>query len=191
MTSAPPDLYPYARGELLDARNTYSYTAYHGTAFLRAWRDAREQILAAPRPEADAAAGAEPQPSPTSLLLRDIRAGLAGDGRPASLVTLNRLLQRFEVTKRVHGEYNENWRPVAPEDFRSLDLYLQFGQTLSEAYAATRVLQYLNGLLKCLDTLSAYLPSLSGTQLDRLHGLVCQERAHVDALGATLGVAVA
>lgn len=186
MNSDHADIYPYAAGPLLDARNTYSYTAYHGTAFLDAWREARERVLAAPTP--DAAPCAEPPASPTARLLRRIQASLAGgDGRSAALADLNRLLQRFEVTKRVHGEYNENWRPADPEDFRELGLYLALAETLDAAYTATGVLQYLNGLLKCLDTLSAYLPVLDGPQMGRLRALVRQERAHVDALGATLG----
>ncbi len=188
MTSPLPVHYPYATGALLDARNTYSYTAFHGADFLAAWSRHRDALL---QPSADTAvaaprAGKLLPPRPTELLLSRVRSGLAGDARGQALASLNHVLQRFEVTKRIHGEYNTNWRPADLQDYNDLDLYVQFAQTLDEAYGVTRGLQYLNGLLKCLDTLTAYMPALSSEQIENLQTLVRSERSHVDALRRAL-----
>jgi methionyl-tRNA formyltransferase len=182
MTSPNALRYEYATGELLDSRNTYSYTAYHGTDFLVAWSQHRDTSL---RSSSDATTpNSKPQPrSATALLLRHVQTRLTNEeARAQALATLNHLLQRFEVTKRIHSEYNANWRPVNPQDYYDLDLYLLFAQTLDQAYALTRGLQYLNGLLKCLDTLTAYLPALNSGQIGNLQTLVRAERAHVERL---------
>jgi len=185
MTSPNALHYEYATGALLDARNTYSYTAYRGAGFLEAWRRHRDTSL---QSSLEAAAPkSEPRlHSATALLLRNVQSGLSGDARDQALVTLNHVLQRFEVTKRIHSEYNANWRPVNPQDYYELDLYLLFAQALDQAYSQTHGLQYLNGLLKCLDTLTAYLPALNSEQAEHLRALVRAEREHVETLRLTL-----
>lgn len=179
MTRSQAPSYPYATGNLLDARNSYSYTPYEGAGFLTAWRRQRDAAAAS---EAPARLDPPQAMRPTAVLLRDTQAGLAGANHNEALATLNRLLQRFEVTKRVHGEYNENWRPVDAGDYYDLNLYLQFACCLERAYAATAGLQYLNGLLKCLDTLTAYQTALSAEQHEDLRKLIRAEQRHVDAL---------
>jgi len=186
MTSQSKLRYAYATGELLDARNTYSYTAYHGVAFLTAWHRQRDTVMGTSKAAFITTNSKPPGNSPTALLLCDVHAGLASEARGQALATLNRVLQRFEVTKRIHGEYNENWRPVDPQDYHDLDLYLQFSQALDLAYSLTHQLQYLNGLLKCMDTLTAYLHDLNIEQVENLQALARAERHHVSALRLAL-----
>ncbi len=179
MSAAQTPRYPYATGDLLEVRNSYSYTPYHGASFLEAWRLQRDAAMAT---DAASRPADTPAESPTGALLRDTLAGLASATPDDAINTLNRLLQRFEVTKRVHGEYNANWRPVDPQDYHDLNLYLQLARCLDQAYALTSGLQYLNGLLKCLDTLTAYQATLPPGQRETLRELVHAERRHVDAL---------
>lgn len=184
MTSSQYQQYEYATGELLDDPNTYSYAAFRGIDFLRAWRSQRDAAG-----QASAAVDAQvrhSRDSATALLLREISAGLSSSFPDQALATLDRLLQRFEVTKRVHGEYNDNWRPVDLQDYRDLSLYLHFAVALDQAYSLTRRLQYLNGLLKCLDTLTAYQHDINIEQAESLQALILAEKRHVDALLAAL-----
>ncbi|MGE5548198.1 MAG: hypothetical protein ACM33T_14930 [Solirubrobacterales bacterium] len=183
-----PVTYDYATGNLLEDRNTYFYSRYGGAAFLAAWRAQRDE---AARPAAAAADGNDDDPAvlgPTDRLLAEIRAGLGHDGAAsARLADLDKLVQRFEVTKRLHAAYNERWRAVDPADFAGLDRYVCFGETLVLAYSVTRGLQYLNALLKCLDTVTALRAGLTAEQQQRLRDLIGHERSFVDQLMRATG----
>lgn len=129
--------YPYAQGNLLHERNTYFYSAYHGQATLTAWAESRENA-------ASGIISASPAtPTRTRLMQRLDRA------------TLNHLVQRFEVTKRLHDDYTPAWRAVDKTRFEDLASYPLFAQILADAYQDTGGLPYLNALLKLNDTLTA------------------------------------
>lgn len=165
-------IYPYASGDRLEDRNTYFYAAYGGRKFLAAWRQSRRAAGGPAAPAAEA-----PRSAPTDLLLR---------GR-APRAELDRLLQRFEVTKRLHGEYNERWRPVDETDYKPLGRYVDFAGALQAAYARTGKLQYLNAFLKCMDTLVAARARLDPAARRRLKVLAEAEQRAVARLGRSLG----
>ena len=183
--------YPYAAGDLLERPNTYFYSAYHGRAFLDAWRRQRADALR----EMDAAASlsatgldspAEPA-QPTDLLLESIHRGLSATGGAAEhLSVLDRLVQRFEVTKRIHAEYSDVWRPVDGADYRSAHRYVRFAEVLELAYERTGALPYLNALLKNIDTLSSLRSTLSQDQRARVRRVIARERDHVRKLAERL-----
>lgn len=178
--------YEYARGDLLEQRNTYFYTTYEGPAFLDSWRRCRDDALSGlPSPPAAPAAVAAVEPLPprggkTAVLLGAIKSALESGNTPPD--SLDRLVQRFEVTKRVHGAYGAEWRAVDREDYRDLGRYLSFAEVLDLAYARTSSLVYLNGLLKVLDTLVALRRHLEVPEAARLAGLLLAERGHVERL---------
>ncbi|ANN69079.1 hypothetical protein [Bordetella bronchialis] len=178
--------YQYASGDLLEERNTYFYSGFQGEAFLDAWRSQRDAFLAL----AQRQGGGSRTPAaitPTETLLDKLeRALVAGETDGARLAELDRLVQRFEVTKRVHAEYNENWRPVDTDDYRALGPYVRLGEVLELAYGKVRRLQYLNALLKCLDTLTALHEKLDDAQMERVRILVRAERVHAHNLAAGL-----
>jgi methionyl-tRNA formyltransferase len=184
--------YPYASGDRLEQRNTYFYTPYFGIAFLEAWRQQRAQALrelaAAP---SSALGGSEAAPGwhATDRLLESIYRDLSAGDLPDndSLRTLNRLLQRFEVSKRLHGAYDANWRATDVSDYRSMDRYLRFGEILVLAYGRAGALPYLSALLKIVDTLTSRLETLDAPQRTRLAEVIVRERDYVDRLAARLG----
>ena len=179
--SQEPVRYPYAEGDLLEARNTYFYTPFQGEPFLEAWAAQRDGILSAPAASTEAPAS----PSigkPTDLLLDSLHAAISRDPDAGPWADLDRLLQRFEVTKRLHGEYQAQGRPSDPSDYTFLPRYLRFAEVLELAYGATGALPYLNGLLKCMDTLSALRARLQPGAMERLGALILKERAHIQGL---------
>jgi methionyl-tRNA formyltransferase len=178
-----PLIYPYAQGDLLETRNTYFYTPFHGRPFLKAWEAERSGILSAPSaPETGRPPEFPQHPRPTDLLLDSLHEAISRRPDAESWSSLDRLLQRFEVTKRLHGEYNSAWRPCDPADYTAPQRYLRFAEVLEIAYAATAALPYLNGLLKCMDTLTALHAQLQPAAKERLHVVVMREREHVQAL---------
>ena len=72
--------------------------------------------------------------------------------------------------------------------FRDLERYLLFAEALVLGYERTQRLQYLNALLKCMDTLSAYIGALDVDQMNRLRQLLRHERDAIAALSARLQV---
>jgi methionyl-tRNA formyltransferase len=181
--------YPYASGNLLEQRNTYFYTTYRGAAFLEAWRRQRAEALSESTATLPAATPAEDSAPhgvrPTDFLLESVAQHLsAKDCPPENIALLGRLLQRFEVSKRLHGEYDARWRPVDPSDYRSLERYIRFAEILDLAYQQTGALIYLNALLKIVDTLTSLRMELSAQQRTRLRRVIGHEREHVEQLAA-------
>jgi hypothetical protein len=184
--------YPYAEGALLDQPNTYFYSAYGGAAFLDAWRSHRELTLAGLPPASVAPSAQPPATSPvpgerleTALLLEFLVAGLMSDRDPARASTrpwLDKLIQRFEVTKRIHAAYDARFRPESNDAFRDLELYVRFGEVLVVACQAGCGLPALNALLKLNDTLVALRDRLDARSQARLARLILSERALVQSL---------
>jgi methionyl-tRNA formyltransferase len=178
--------YPYATGNLLEQRNTYFYTRYDGQPFLAAWQQQRDAAKVAARGPEQPAMPAQP----TDLMLEALWQALTTQQADVTLrQTLDRLLQRFEVTKRLHGEYNAAWRPVDPADYGCMERYLRFAEVLDMAWGQWSALPYLNALLKCLDTLTAMREQLGAAQVRRLALLIDREQAVVGELARSLGLA--
>jgi hypothetical protein len=183
--------YAYASGDLLEQRNTYFYSEYGGLAFLEAWRrqraDAIREISETSRQTARCEGACSPSRNTTDILLESIYQHLESKSNlDEHLSLLDRLVQRFEVTKRLHGDYDENWRPVDPNDYRVLERYVRFAEALDLGYECTRELTYLNALLKTLDSLTALRAALSTQQRRRLKALIEHERDHIERLGSHL-----
>lgn len=180
-------VYPYASGDLLENRNTYFYSEYLGERFMDAWRRQRTEAVA--RLEVGEIAG-QPDPqteSPADRLLETLLTEFtAGKVSEQSRKLLDALLQRFEVTKRLHGEYDAGFRPADLADYRKMERYVRFGEVLDAAYGATASLPYLNALIKCLDTLTALHQRLDARQRKRVILLIGREAWHVGRLASKL-----
>ncbi len=189
--------YPYATGDLLDDRHNYFYTPYEGLTFLKAWEEDRNRVLASLP---------APQPAPRTNGCPEFREGdridtislleflchkleSSAQEIPDSVRPwLDRLLQRFEVNKRLHDEYDSHFHPNDRNAFRRLDLYLRFAEVMAAAHHRTSKLTYLNVLLKCLDTLSALRDRLDKAGQARLAHLILEERRFVRAVAEKVKV---
>ena len=178
--------YSFSQGNRLENRNTYSYFPFQGADFLNAWRGSRENILSQ-------LGDAEPlqiekvgndvdlsEPIITEHLLVNIYNNL--DTKHLNVdshETLNKLLQRFEVTKRIHVTYPENFRPNANISFNNLYLYVVFAQVLERAYQKLGKLYYLNALIKIIDTLCSMTNDLLDKEKKALAWLIINEFKHI------------
>ena len=193
------EVYPYAHGPLLDERNTYFYSSYGGVEFLEAWKREREVLIGAlPPPEPPSAPrGTHQFPADgapaidVGPLLRSLYAAMWHNtyaDRVVALPWLERLVQRFEVTKRIFASYGPGLASKGRTNYRHLPLYVRFAEVMELTYQRTSALPYLNALLKCLDTLSALRAGLGAADSARLAWLCGRERQHVAALARELRV---
>lgn len=186
--------YPYARGNLLAERNNYFYSEFCGPDFLQAWKRDRDLTLA----RLPAPSGGVPEPA---LAGDPFHAGIFDTQRALTYLVqlfpedpapfwLERFLQRFEVTKRIHGSYNLAMQPVDSGAWRDLGLYVLFAETMETAHARTGDVRFLNALLKCLDILCALSAELEAALGRRVAHLILREREYVTQLAASRGVPV-
>lgn len=168
--------YPYTDGDLLVDRNTYFYSEFHGAPFLDAWQAQRAAVMSDLPPRGREAARGE---TSSAAMIRDIRVDLERDECNTALALLDRLVQRFEVTKRIHDAYRPDWRAEDPTAFHHLPSYLLLADVLACAYERTGMLTYLNALLKCGDTLSSLRDSLDPAQRGLLADIFRRERSFV------------
>jgi methionyl-tRNA formyltransferase len=180
-------MYPYAFGDLLEARNTYFYTPYHGVSFLHEWMGARDAASAgarekdAPPPRAGADVAGETRE--TATLIEE------GFGQSDSALAIrDALIKRFEVTKRLYTSCRSDFRASPGARYDDISLYLRFAEMLEAHVQRSAHLPSLNALLKVMDTLSALVVRLDDHDRGRFARLVNEERRHVMALAARNGV---
>ncbi len=182
--------YPYGSGNLLNERNTYFYSPYHGEPFLTEWKAARRRVLAT-----EAVSG-HVRREPTAALAQinglatRLQCGQTGGMAPDVRDSLDVLVQRFEVTKRIYEDYADVWRAKDRTRFHDVSNYLAFGEVLTAALRLSGGLTYLNALLKLNDTLSSLCGYLSTTERARLSALFIAEDAAVNALRQRITAAV-
>ena len=186
--------YVYSTGDRLAERAVYSYSAYQGAPFLAAWHAARasvEGIAGALPPASRIELPAAGSPVETSDLLEALLFRLEQGVRPKSdvVVWLGLLVKKYEVTKRVHRGYGANFLAVDREDHCDLALYLRLAEVFDLALSVTGDMQFLNVLLKVMDTLVSVADRLDAGQRQRLSRLIIAERAHVGRVAAEVGVA--
>lgn len=99
----------------------------------------------------------------------------------AALQWLDRLLQRFEVSKKLRARYLPGFRKGEGAD-DDVSLYRQFALVLALAYAHRRELQYLSTLLKVNDLLLS-LPTEAHVGCAGGHALVLAIAVEVHSVG--------
>ena len=181
-------LYPYASGNLLEERNTYFYSSYHGEALLEAWQVRRREGCEA---SVQADTNMLEAKTETDHLIISLTAALGQSSQEAkaALARLDWLVQRFEVTKRVFDGYNDAWRAVDRLRYHNGASYALLSDLLSRAFEKTRCLTYMNALLKCNDILNAI--DLPSSVQAHLPSLFAKERAFAETLRADLPTAAA
>lgn len=206
--------YPYAAENRLDVPHAYMYAPYGGQDFLAAYADDRRVRLArhlqgtdCPPPgglkdalAAAARALAGPRrldtfspadATPLKPLLAALLGVLANGDHAAAQPWLVRVIQRFEVSKKLYAGYASGFRKGEGEA-RDPARYVELALCLALAHALSGQLQYLSTLLKLNDLLlsldadvlrPAYPP-------EHLALLVAAELDAVAALAAAQGVSI-
>ncbi len=152
--------YPYADGDKLENRNTYYYSSYEGEQFLDAYDNARlsvaeNQEIKEPVRFGDVEPhGVTDRGIDTKALLQSLIGMCYEDCMTVEAWRLvAKLIQRFEVSKRLFPEYGTNWRAINSSDYLQFDLYLSFAKLMEAAYNCRSGLTELNAFLKVIDTL--------------------------------------
>ncbi len=184
-----PSLYPFASGDLLARPNTYFYTPFDGWAFIDAWRTQRgpgkgTDLAQKPPPDKTPLLRAPDGSIKTERLLEHLFAALHTDEIISNdnKQWLEKLLKKFETTKRIHVAYDNKFRAIDKSQHFNHDLYIRLAEVFERAYTRTGDLPYLNGLLKCVDTLLSFRIHGDAEKEQRLSALVLRERAHIDRL---------
>jgi methionyl-tRNA formyltransferase len=176
--------YPYATGDLIEAPNTYFYSQYGGRAFVTAWRDDRQRV----RTNLPASIAPQPAAQGVDTASRDsvdlLELALGGDTTLAEAFA-----KKFEIHKRVHDGYDDEFRALDKSARQSLPLYLRAADLFAGLYEDSGALRHLNVYLKCLDTLCSLSDDLSADLTARLAWHLEQEATFIGALMTTRKIA--
>ena len=189
----PSELYPFATGDRLTDRNTYFYVPFGGDAFLAGWRASRDEAMAElGAPEELVLHGRGTVTAPpfdTCTAVTALYARLVSDPEDAAAHELARqLLRRFEVTKRIYSGYNAAFRAEAGAVYDDLTLYVALAHVLAAAYDATRGFNFLSGLLKINDTITAMRHQVPPGAKAAVSALLHRERGYVDDVARRQGL---
>ena len=194
--------YSFASGDLLSNPNTYFYTEYKGVDFFDYWKDSRRRAIPTE---------IVPQPPVKSAVVYSIavlQEKLNGGAVDAFYIfdslyewiknrseedesgfnLINQLVKRFEVTKRVYSSYSGSMNPSNKEQFNDFALYLRIAEVFEVGYDHFGIIQYLNVLIKVIDTLSAFSNKLNISGQARLSMLLIKEKKHICRLAESVGL---
>lgn len=185
---APP--YPYDTPERQARKSPYSYTEFHGVPFLRAWRqkrrDLQQGVTAEPAPP-PAAVDFDPAREPMEC--RDLVEWLWREAArvefrhdPSTRKWIDRLVKKFETTRKLHRAYGHDFRAVDKAERAGFETWIRFGELLAALCARETDLQLLNCLLKLIDVLSANRAEVPPALHGRLSTLVADEATLVESL---------
>lgn len=174
-------LYEYLSEKAPLEKINYSYSKFHGQDFVDAWLLSREKSLTN---------------SEVNLRLQDLTlsktAKMFVDWAEKIDIEFNSfddklklMVKRFEVTKRVYSDYNNEFRPIENKEFECALNYLLFSSILIKVYLRTKQLPYLNALLKSND-ICCSLNSLTEKELNIRNSVLQQEKNIVLSLIKTL-----
>lgn len=187
--------YNYAHGNLLEDRHSYQYSKFLGLDFLRAWRKIRDAAcneLGLPIPPPCPTEVYKPlaKPLKTAQRLEEVMAGLIQGKLDELKPELAIWVKKFEVSKRLFDEYDNNFKPLTKNDYHGLDAYLRYAEIMELVYTKNSDLPCLNVLLKVLDTLIAYKNELSLDNQARLAWLIARESGHIESLAGINGLKI-
>lgn len=163
--------YPYCDKNILEEPQKYMYPPFGGSAFLKGYLASRKNLFVhlakktKPKKEEDSLTLlrqyleiAEPDPAATSTLsiLRNLtnRLLVDADWFLAAKEPLDRLVGKFEVTKKLYAGYSPEGVRIS-EDFKIIMNYALLSYLCGEAAKQTGSLKYLNAQIKLNDLLGS------------------------------------
>lgn len=188
--------YPYCAENRMVSPANYQYAGFRGQAYLADYLCAREDALKALGGSTLAASSAKlnhllveyvssagevpihafdtNQTIETRNLLYSL-ASCAGENNASALgeIWLHRLIQRFEVSKRLFRAYAPGFRK-GDGDFMQVELYVLFAALLCLRYLAKGDLQCLSTLLKATDLLCSLPPDMLPYKTAKMLALIVE-----------------
>ncbi len=188
--------YPYTDGDKIISPNTYFYTEYNGQKFLEAYLENREMIIALIKEAVEPLFGnndikIKESFIQTSVFLEKMNVSLQSHNHSTKteiFSDIDMILKKFEVSKKIYDFYLPEFKTSVDSDFKTLNNYLQFASILSRSYEITNKLNYLNGMLKVIDTLISVFNELSELEKKNLKWLILMELDHISKLNEKLGI---
>lgn len=163
--------YEYITENNLENRQRYQYTKYEGEKFLLSYLESRKKFL--------------PLSNEQISIISHI-----SKQKYISEALADKILQSFEVRKRIYGEYDERYKPLDENDYKNYQLYLDFADLMIGMYEKSFNLKYLNALLKVDDTLLSIYSLLNVEQRVMLGKILEKEIQYVKTLREKTNVEV-
>ena len=183
--------YAYSEGDRLNNRNSYFYTPGVGMPMIQAWSHSRKAIaskLPDPGKPPDARCSEkfpfEKEELITTNILLEWLAGrvFSSTLEDAETYWIEKILQKFEVSKRIYTCYMPNMKLFDNSKYNDLGNYIRCAEIFVSAFDLSSDVRYLNLILKITDTLCALHLELSEDQKGRLHWLINEEEKRVEGL---------
>ena len=207
-------IYPYTERDRIDNPHKYMYTKYEGYSFLESYKNDRiyrlkkiikgdlnsernnlEEYLFAKSKEylMDEALSLDSFDIDQSISLSDLIYSLLNNliikPCPNTFKWIDRLIQRFEVSKALYATYEKGFRKGVSK-IENPDKYLLVALCLTLSYIRINNLQYISTLLKVNDLLLSLNPdtirSFCDTKL--LKVLIFFELNQIDKLATKCGI---
>lgn len=185
--------YSYSIGDRLADRNTYFYTPAVGMPMIEAWRASRKAVLGrlpspvdAPDSTNDSLVSIDDNDTVDTAALLEFLWSKSSEPEICQEESqwLEKLMRKFEFTKRFHRAYGAKFRAVDKSQHKDMDLYVRAADVFLSAYDRSNDTRFLNVLLKILDTLCAHCEGLGPESSGRLAGLLLSEGKRVEVLVA-------
>ena len=190
--------YKYSNGDPVRNRNVYDYVEFSGVSFLFDWHASRATVLdweAPERAKVNSQSVLEKYinrieyPINGRDLIQFLTLSVAtASKKDESWRLANRLIQTFEIRKRLYVTYTENLKPLRGSRFDDLQLYTAFGGLLLTRMQKQPSLVDLNALLKLNDTLVAFFLPGSEEFKFEVKKLVTGEYKYIDELARKNGI---
>ena len=188
--------YSYTDGDKIASPNTYFYTEYNGQEFLNSYFGNRKSILRKMKDAVEPTFSENDTETDQSLIQTSIYLDYLytslqsqNHSRNADIFAeINLILKKFEVSKRIYDFYLPEFKKSDESDFKNLNNYLKLASVLSRSYEITKKLNYLNGMLKVIDTLISVFNEMSELEKKNLAWLIRMEIDHVGKLTSKLRI---
>ena len=138
--------YQYCDKNLLEDKETYQYSKYCGKDFLDAFFRNRQNFLKSTEVNENNLFDLKID-SNTFDFLKEFY------NNSSDLNRFALLLKKFEVTKRIFENTDENFKRLENSKSDNLDLYTLFSNCCYIAYQKKKHLSFVNAMLKCNDIL--------------------------------------
>lgn len=138
--------YEYTNKNLLEEKETYQYSKYYGQEFLDAFFKNRTNFLDTLEKNSQDLFSLDLKSNIYQFLTKFYE-------KQDEIDKFMKLLQKFEVTKRIFDNTDENFKKLENAISDNLNLYILFSNCCYLAYKKINHLSCINAILKCNDIL--------------------------------------